>query len=677
MVILIIDDELGLRRNLGAFLEDRDHTVLEAADGQAGLEVLRANRDIIEAVFVDLRMPIMDGYTFLQHAVAEAPELPVIVLSGVDVLSEALKTMRLGAWDFLTKPLLEMEMVNHVLQTVTERARLLRENRQQKEHLEKLVQELSAAQSAAESANKMKSQFLASMSHEIRTPLSGLVGMLHLLRETSLDESQRNYLDSAVTASENLRLLVNDILDLSRIEAGKMELVEAVFVPCQTIADVLSSLGHLARGKGLEFNLILPSDSLHLLGDSQRVNQVVVNLVGNAIKFTQKGRVTVNVSLSDVEGGSKKLEVIVEDTGIGIDAEKVNTVFDAFVQAHSVSTMQGTGLGLSISRSLARAMGGDITVESIPGQGSVFKFFAQLPVPDAESIAAYEAACEECRIHVNPLAEIAPLRILIAEDFEIVREYLLQILAKAGHETTVAENGAEAVECAQREQFDLILMDIQMPVMNGIEAAKKIRGFDDKAKAATPIVALTAFAFQEEKDAIMAAGMNGHLSKPVNIRELCRMIVNLMPDKVDAAPVKSEKVSVEPERSAAQDTAPHVEIEGLIQWDTALKYMNGDETILYYFCAKMMERLAGEIAEASKALSSQDLDVFTRKVHSFKSLAASLGADGLASKCAAAEKAGTARDIPQVTSLFPDIEADLRRMLQEIFAHFDSAKSPN
>jgi len=524
---------------------------------------------------------------------------------------------------------------------------------------ERFQLELLAAKEEAVRADRAKSEFLANMSHEMRTPLTGLTGMLHLLGSTGLDTLQEEYLGAAASAAGNLAALINDVLDMSRIEAGKLELTQAVFDPRRLFSEALYPLGHMARQKGLDFTLSASAVPGHLVGDPNRLRQVAVNLAGNAVKFTERGGIKVSLSGSQAAPGRVLLELCVEDTGIGIEPEKISTIFETFSQVHSGAAHGGTGLGLSICRRLAEAMGGVIEVESVPGKGSRFCFRAGFALPDPGRIRDFETASGPAAQRVDPLAQIPPLRILLAEDVELNRRFLSAVLKKAGHEVALAKNGLAAVAAATRERFDLILMDIQMPDLDGIEATARIRALADPAKAATPIVALTAYALAGERERALAAGMNGHIAKPVNLLDLARTMAGF----AQAGPGEV------PPRDAAPEPAGST---GIIRWAFAFGLMNKDRASLDDYCGNIARLLPEEIEVLAKAFEDRDLQRFSRKAHSLRSVAASLGADCLAANLGAAELAGQAGDAAEAARLCTAIRRDFDRLLAEIGAYLEN-----
>jgi PAS domain S-box-containing protein len=519
--------------------------------------------------------------------------------------------------------------------------------KQAERNLKLLNTELTAARDKAEAATRAKSSFLANMSHEIRTPMNAVIGLVHLLRRDDPSPAQADRLDKIHDAAQHLSRVIDDILDLSKIESGKFVLEHAGFSLRSMLRRAEAMLSERAAAKGLTLRVDAGGVPDRLRGDSTRLSQALLNLLSNAVKFTEYGGIELQVDAQSGGDGALLVRFTVSDTGIGIGHEQIDKLFMAFEQADTSTTRRfgGTGLGLAITRHLAQLMGGDVGVSSEPGRGSRFWFSARLVVAEQDVLDAHVLGDEALldgeslrTLEARLRATRAGASVLLAEDNAANLEVALEWLRAAALEVDVAITGEQAVDAARYKAFDLILMDVQMPGIDGLEATRQIRALP--AHATTPVLAMTANAFGEDRIACERAGMQDHIVKPVDPRLFYATLLRWLPANGAAKSGRGARPVV----PAAVDAAPAHADAGADATPAGLddsvlaRYFDGRVDIYERVLLQFATTYRKGVAALSSAMAGKALDVARREAHSLKSASAAIGATTLSSLAAAFER---------------------------------------
>ncbi len=627
--ILIVDDTEENLQILVEALAD-SYEVAVATDGETALEAVNENKPDI--ILLDVVMPGIDGYEVCSRLKKqqETADIPVIFLTARIDVRDKTRGLALGAVDYITKPF-EISEVRARVHT----------------HLSIYLMslELQEQRRIADANSRAKAEFLTTMSHEIRTPMNGILGMAQLLLETPLTNKQRNFAQTIFDSGSSLLAIINDILDHSKLEAGKMTLESIAFSPAKLLESAKNLMNNRATEKGLEIIINISENTPEtILGDLNRIRQLLLNFLSNALKFTDKGHIKLNLR----PAGKDRLYFSVEDTGIGINDEDTQKLFKDFSQVDSSISRKygGTGLGLSICKKIIEIMQGEIGVKSTLGHGSEFWF-------EINAIATTQPAAEITDPKDNFTGKLPRLSILLAEDNKVNQKVIIGMLTKSRHDISVANNGFEAIHACDEHMYDVVLMDIQMPDMNGIQATRQIRELSS-SNSQVPIIAITANIMDEDRERCLTAGMNGFIKKPVDPMLLNAEIAKVLNISSQNNPTHKAPLSYH-----------YLNSERITTLEQAVSRRD-----LIALFKEFFTNISLELNTIQEALSSYDLETLTQTAHKIKGASANLGLPVIAREAELLEKSSLSNSQSECNQLIAEISAAVTETHAEVKKFF-------
>ncbi|HEY9852163.1 MAG TPA: response regulator [Leptolyngbyaceae cyanobacterium] len=685
-LILVVDDVNKNLQLLSNILESAGYGTTFATSGQQTLERLKNIKP--DLILLDLMMPEMDGLQVCEilKANPDYQEIPVIFITASQEQENVLQAFERGAVDYVTKPFSPPELLARV--------RTHLELKHTKDQLKNTLKQLVKARDAALEAARIKTQFLANMSHEIRTPMNAVLGMTEILLNTPLNEHQLDCLKTLKSSGENLLMIINDILDFSKLEAGAVRLEKEQFALHSVIKELIDLLTPQAEAKGIKLNYTIDSHVPETsIGDATRLRQILTNLISNAIKFTEVGEVTVKVAnkslwqpetteeLSSVSSAiNKPIELLFSicDTGIGISQEDRQKLFKSFSQADSSSIRKygGTGLGLVICKQLVQLMGGEIGCHSILGQGSTFWFTAVFDRSELTKLMPVERTDkqfiklnqnERIRNYQNSFQEV---KILVVEDSQINQKVILNQLQLLGYQADCVNNGQEALEKIGERDYNIILMDCQMPVLDGYETTEKLRQKEGEAgQRSTVVIGLTAYAMPSDRQKCLDAGMDDYLSKPATMKDLAVMLEKwstLQKQQEENYPARAKQKlfpSVASNEFVLSQSKSPIDLERLHN------ITGGDVGIEVELLEVFVENIEIYLAETKVVLEVRDAIALKNKAHAIKGAAANFGVQvmsELAKKMENLALENNLEAIPELIVRLEQILLDVTAFMQEL-----------
>ena len=608
-----------------------------------------------DVVLLDLNLPDSAGLETFRRLHAQCRTVPILVLTATDDEQLALAAMQEGAQDYLIKGTTGPDWLVRAIRYAIQRKR---------------SEDLELAKQAAEQANRAKDLFLANMSHELRTPMNAVLGMIELALAKAEIPAVKDYLQTAHDSARTLLEILNEILDFSRIEAGCLQLESVPFSLRQVVEPVVRTLAVRAREKDLLLTSSVAEVGERLLGDPLRLRQVLMNLVGNAIKFTPEGRVAVEARLRWQDDRQARVEFLVTDTGIGISPEDQAKIFAPFTQADASTARHfgGSGLGLAIASSLVELMGGRLELESQPGRGSTFRFSLEFPKTHAAEIEENPAAGDlQTVLNSRPARRLS---ILLAEDNRANQKLAGHILGTRGHAVQVVENGVEAVERVRQRDFDAALMDVQMPLLDGLQATAAIRNMQDPEKARLPIIAITAHAFKDDQERCLAAGMDAYLSKPINGLELIGLVERLGGGEngraAEDAPLPQPFGASTSSTSADLGSPPAGPVFNL---EEALSRCYGKYDLFQDIVESFFVESDSLLQEMQAALDHGDAAGLAAKAHRFKGTMAYLGSPPAMDAVLRVEHTARGGDLAKAAAAISELAEQLGPLKAALAAH--------